>query len=206
MKKRNLFIVILSFAIVSSMLLSTGVSAYADGRIFPDVPDGAYYSDAVNTLYEVGIFTGDSKGNFNPNKTLSRAELATIVCKIHEVEDEVRAHTTGAPFTDVPDNQWYTGYVFMAAGLGFVSGYSDGRFGPNDPVTYDQAVTIIVRAWGYDWMAYESGLSYPDAYLSTAKELGFLNGISGAYGKPMARKDLAVLVNNMLDTEQFFPE
>lgn len=56
-----------------------GSSAYAASyKYFPDVPDGSIYEYEINFLKEVGIFTGDEKGNFNPNKTMTRAEAATL--------------------------------------------------------------------------------------------------------------------------------
>lgn len=200
-KKRRLFAGILAVLLCFSLAPSSALAA-SEGRIFPDVPAGAPYADALDTLYEMGIFEGDEHGNFNPDKTISRAELATILCRILEAEEEAKTHTS-APFTDVRDGVWYAGYVFMAAGMGIVTGYGNGLFGPNDPVKYEQAVTMLVRAWGYDWMAKDAG-GYPDGYLSVARSLGFLNNVSGSVGSPAPRSTVAQLVYNMLQTEQFF--
>lgn len=121
---------------------------------FPDVDKNAGYAEAVEYLADIGIFSGDENGNFNPDKTVTRAEMAVIVCKmLGETEDLSKADT----FTDVPQEHWANAYIARAAELGIISGYGDGTFGPGDAVTYEQAVTMVVRALGLEDEANEYG-------------------------------------------------
>lgn len=69
------------------------------GSVFPDVADDAPYAEAAEYLNDVGIMQGDEKGNFNPDKTVTRAEMAALICRmLGETENLAKANT----FTDVP--------------------------------------------------------------------------------------------------------
>ena len=88
-----------------------------------------------------------------------------------------------------------TACVGKASELGIVGGYGDGIFGPSDPVTYEQAVTMIVRAIGEGDKASSYG-GYPDGFLLVAQEHGLLEGIQAARGQGLSRSSVAVLLYN----------
>lgn len=159
---------------------------------FPDVDENANYVDAVEFLNDIGIMNGDEKGNFNPNKTVTRAEMATLVCRML---GETENLTVSSVFTDVPTTHWANRYVAKAAELGIVGGYGNGKFGPEDTVTYEQAITMVVRAVGLNEMAMEYG-GYPDGYIQIALESGYLANISSQKGTPLFRFEIAVLLFN----------
>lgn len=160
---------------------------------FPDVDENATYAEAAEYLSEIGIMVGDNKGNFNPDKAVTRAEMATVICRmLGETENST---ADGSTFTDVPAGHWASGYISQAASLGIVNGYGNGKFGPGDTVTYEQAVTMTVRALGYEDEANASG-GYPSGYLSIAQDIGLLNGVNAQNGTPLARKDVAIIIFN----------
>ncbi|NBI11346.1 S-layer homology domain-containing protein [Colidextribacter sp. OB.20] len=157
---------------------------------FPDVDENADYAEAVEYLKDVGIMRGDDKGNFNPNNTVTRAEMATIICNmLGETEDLTVSDT----FSDVPTTHWANKYIAKASELGFVSGYGGGKFGPNDTVTFEQAVTMVVRAMGLEEIALDYG-GYPDGYIEAATKYGFTQGLSVQVGEKMARNQIALLL------------
>lgn len=97
--------------------------------VFPDVDEDAEYAAAVIFLNELGIMQGDENGNFNPDKTLSRAEMAIILCRmLNETENLATANT----FVDVPASHWANKYIAKVDALGIMSGYGNGQFGPSD--------------------------------------------------------------------------
>ncbi|NBI65727.1 S-layer homology domain-containing protein, partial [Pseudoflavonifractor sp. 60] len=177
---------LLTGLLVGSMLICP-VSA---GSVFPDVDDDAPYAEAVQYLNEAGIMKGSSSGNFNPNNTVTRAEMATILCNML---GETENLTVSDTFSDVPTTHWANKYVTKASELGFVSGYGSGKFGPNDPVTYEQAVTMVVQAMGLGEIALEYG-GYPNGHIEVADEYGFIWGLSSQVGDNMPRSQIAVLV------------
>lgn len=178
-------------------LLTVGASAAS----FPDVDAGAWYSDAVKYVSELGIIVGDIDGNFNPDKTVTRAEMAAVICRTLEKtlsEDEyMPVYLEAENFWDVPENHWANGYINKVSFLEIASGYGDGRFGPSDCLTYEQAVTLIVRMLGAGKEASERG-GYPDGFLNVADSMGLLSGVHAAKGNPLSRANVAVLLFNCL--------
>lgn len=109
---------------------------------FSDVPAGQWYTVAVSTLANVGAITGCGDGTFQPRKSISRAEFVTILTGIYG-EDT----TKGMPFSDV-DRSWYYDAVATAYANGWVSGYTDGTFRPNQTITRAEAVVILNSVLG----------------------------------------------------------
>jgi C-terminal peptidase prc len=118
------------------------VKLYADSPVqrgFSDVADSAY-STAINTLGTYGILNGVGDGNFDPNGTLTRAQLCAMLAQALNVKGK-----ESVLFTDVPEGAWYTADVNAIASLGFVNGLGDGRFDPNGTLTQEQFIAIMGR-------------------------------------------------------------
>ena len=107
-----------------------------------DVAAGCWYTSAVSTLANVGAISGYSDGTFRPNKEITRAEFVTILTGIYG-EDT----TKGMPFSDV-GHSWCYDAVATAYANGWVSGYSDGTFRPNQTITRAEAVVILNSVLG----------------------------------------------------------
>lgn len=162
------------------------------GTLFPDVDEYSEYAEAIAYVSNEGIMVGDNNGNFNPNNSVSRAEMATLICRML---GETEGLQKSSEFTDVPTSHWANTYVSKAVELGVVTGYGGGKFGPSDNVTYEQAVTMIIRAIGGAELATESG-GYPDGFLSLAEQHGFLENVHAKKGEPLSRSDIATIVFN----------
>ena len=161
-------------------------------QIFSDVPEDARYAQAVVSLAQMGIITGDEKGQFNPESIITRAEMAAIVCRVMEVEEEAK-DTKETVFSDVPATHWAVGYVAKAAQLGIINGYGDGKFGPANPVTYEQTVKMLVCAWGHEIEAQAEG-GWPDGYMRIATQKGYTQGISQPSVEAINRGTAALLI------------
>lgn len=162
---------------------------------FPDVDENAEYAEAVEYLKERSIMVGDSNGNFNPNQIVTRAEMATIICRML---DETGDLSVSDRFTDVPVTHWANKYVAKAAELGIVSGYGNGKFGPSDTVTFEQAVTMIVRAMDMGELATTAG-GYPKGFLLVASEQGMTRSMDFQIGDPLDRASVAKIIYNTLE-------
>jgi len=182
---------LLAFTIVFAMLVST----VAFASPYPDVADDASYAEAVTTLSSLGLLMGDDQGNFNPDNTITRAEFAAVIVRTLGLGDP---GTTATDFIDVPATHWGSGYVQMASQMGVIAGYGDGNFGPEDPVTFEQAIKMIVAALGYTPKANALG-GYPTGYMVVAAQEGISAGINATAGEPALRKVVAELVYNALD-------
>lgn len=161
---------------------------------FPDVDENAEYAEAVEYLKNVGVMQGDEKGNFNPNNTVTRAQMAVIICQMLGETDGLTVSNT---FSDVPTSHWANKYVARASELSIVSGYGDGKFGPDDQVTYEQAVTMVVRAIGDSDAAQRFG-GYPDGFIKAASENGYLEGFFAEKGDQMMRWQIATICYNIM--------
>ncbi len=180
---------VLALVVAFSMMLS--VVAFAS---FNDVPEDADYAGAVELLSALDIIVGDDLGNFNPNNTITRAEMAAIVCRIKGLEASANAAKGNTIFTDVPAEHWASGYVNVANQNGIIAGYGDGLFGPEDQVTYEAAVKMVVSALGFEPMAAQKG-GWPTGYLVVANTYKISEGVAGS-----TRADVAVLVSNAMST------
>ena len=108
---------------------------------FTDVSGSHWAAKAIDYVYEKGLMTGVSTTEFEPNGTLSRAMLVTVLYRMAG-EPETSGEN---PFSDVTENAWYTKAVLWANGQGIVSGYGDGSFGPDDAITREQLAAIFYR-------------------------------------------------------------
>ncbi|MBQ8003147.1 MAG: S-layer homology domain-containing protein [Clostridia bacterium] len=185
---------ITALALCFIMLLS--LTSFA--ATFKDVADdGSETSEAIEVLSELGVLSGMGDGTFSPYTTLTRAQVAKIaVCIMGKTKEAVA--TTDA-FSDVKSTHWYSGYVNVVAKEGIITGYPDGSFGANDPITYAQTVTILIRLLGYN--ASDVGHKWPQGYLDKASLLGLSEGMSLTANDTVTRADAAVLIYRALFTD-----
>lgn len=178
----------MALSVICYCMLAGGVLA----ANFADVPANADYAEAVNVLADNGILNGDENGNFNPNNTVTRAEFSAIICRLLGVDDEAKA-LTQSKFSDVSSSHWAKGYIAKAAELSIVNGNEDGTFKPEDKVTYEQAVAMVVRAMGGAEAANELG-GYPNGFLKFAEDAELTVGVQAKIGDLLARADVAIIV------------
>lgn len=158
---------------------------------FPDVDEASGYAEAVEVLLGMGIMQGEPDGNFHPNGKVTRGQMAAIICRV--LGEQNNLIPDGTQFTDVPTNHWANGYVVKVASLGIVNGYGDGTFGPENTVTYAQALTMIVRTMGLEEDAISAG-GYPDGYVKVAVENGLAGKFNAAQNEPLTRWQVAEIV------------
>lgn len=136
----------LSILMTLTMLLVTAVPAMAAASDagFPDVDAGAWYAEAVSYCRDHGLMGGTSTAAFAPKEGMTRSMLAAVLYRMAG-EPTVSAAN---PFTDVADGAWYTNAILWARQSGTITGYGDGRFGTNDPVSREQLAAILWRYAG----------------------------------------------------------
>lgn len=106
---------------------------------YADVSSDKWYNQAVSTLSAMGIIKGDSRGNFNPNAPITRAEFAAIAARFDKTED-----VAAASFGDVAMH-WAKPEISVAANNGWINGYTDGTFHPDSKITRAEAMAMINR-------------------------------------------------------------
>ena len=106
---------------------------------YSDVAAGAWYNHAVSTLSAMGIVKGDSYGKFNPDAPITRAEFAAIAARFDD-----KANTTTADFSDIASH-WAKNEISAASNNGWITGYPDGTFRPDNKITRAEAMTLVNR-------------------------------------------------------------
>ena len=189
---KNLKKVISTLAAVA--ILATSASAFAVS--FPDVDANASYAGAVDALTTLGVVNGDDNGKFNPENTVTRAEFAKMVVEALGAGSEA-ASSTDTKFVDAKGH-WAAGYIEVGVAKAFINGYDEKTFGPDDQVTYAQAVKMLVAAIGYETYASQQG-GWPSGYLAYGSELDIIAGVTGvANDTALTRAQCAVLIYNTL--------
>lgn len=188
---------IISLAAAVIMLVTT-VFSNTVFAAFSDVSEDTKYSKAISTLTKLNVINGYDDGTFQPEASISRAEFTKIVVYTLGL-DKLQVELT--EFEDVSADHWAKYFIKTAYDKKIIDGYGDGNFGPNDNVTYEQALKMIVCTLGYGTYAEQQG-GYPVGYQTQAGTLGLTKGISGvAYSEPAPRGVIAQIVSNALEIE-----
>lgn len=178
-------IIITLFSVCAMIGLSFTTFAYSD------IEENTTVSEAVNVLSDLNIVNGFENGSFKPDQTVTRAEMAKMICEILNVSSN---SFSAQMYNDVSKEHWGFNYINSISSLGIVNGYGDGNYGPDDIVTFEQAIKMIVCALGYEPAATEKG-GYPNGYITIANSLGLLTNVTTS-----KRGDIAVLIYNALET------
>ncbi|MFC3800400.1 S-layer homology domain-containing protein [Cohnella sp. GCM10012308] len=170
--------------------------------------------NAVRSLAAKHIVTGVDATHYEPSRSITRAEFATILMRAVDWKGEAPAAAgTAQPFKDVAASQYYAEPVAMASALGILSGY-DGVFRPNDKITREEAAVALVRAAKYFSLSGGSGASagkaaFADqtdisAWATAAVEQASTQGLMQGDGKqfnpksPVVRAEAAAMIDRLL--------
>ena len=162
-------------ALVLCMTLALTAAVFAAETAFSDVDESAPYAGAVRWAAENGYVNGYSDGRFGVGDNVTRAQMAAIFHRSAGSPAAPRA----AGFSDVAATAYYVDAASWAADCGLVNGYTDGRFGVNDPVTRQQVIAIL---WRWAGSPEAQAEDYPDesaiaSYAQTAADWSRSNGI-----------------------------
>ena len=143
---------ILSLLIVASLVVSSMFSVGLAAN-YSDVDESSSYYQSISLLSALGLLKGYEDNTFKPDGDITRAEFAAVVVRAKGQEETAQSSQGDTIFEDVPGNFWGSGYINVATSLGIINGYGDGKFGPDDKVTYEQAVKMVVCALRYEPLA-----------------------------------------------------
>ncbi|OWA35810.1 hypothetical protein B9G55_07930 [Saccharibacillus sp. O16] len=107
---------------------------------FKDVRSSNWYADAVGYMQQSGIIKGYANGTFGPDEPITRAEFAAIASRFDQL-----ASGEQMAFKDVRASYWAVDYIASGAAKGWIKGYPDGTFRPEDYVSRAEAVTLVNR-------------------------------------------------------------
>lgn len=132
---------------LAASTLFAGV-AYAAEDGFSDVDFSTEQGQAIEKMYSVGYLKGYNDGTFKPDATITRAELTRVFNQVFKYELNSEKAATTADFTDVDKNAWYYNDVRIAQTNGYINGFNDGTFRPQDNFTRQQTCVTLALAAG----------------------------------------------------------
>ena len=142
--KKFLSLVLALVMTMSLVTVSAGAKDFTDNSKIN-------YEEAVEVMSTLGVVGGYTDGSFNPQGTLTRGAAAKIICNMilsPTTADALSAST--APFSDVPADSTFAGYIAYCAKEGIISGYADGTFRPAGTLNGYQFMKMLLGALGYD--------------------------------------------------------
>lgn len=161
---------------------------HCPSKAFTDLDAKAWYHEGVDYVLTNGLMNGVGGGKFEPDGQLTRAQLVTV---LYRAAGEPDTGKQVNPFTDVPDDTWYTKAVIWAANNGIVNGVAKNTFAPDDSITREQIAAMLYRYAGAEAAKEDKLSAFPDAAkvsdwakeaLNWAVASGLINGVANANG------------------------
>ncbi len=180
--------------ILAATLLASSASAFAATK------DATPYDESIKILSALGIMSGDGDGNYRPNDTIIRSEVTRMVIHALGLEDAAKSSQGISKFPDVPVDHWANGYINIATSQKIVVGDDTGKFRPNDKITYAEAMTILVRALGYEKVAEMKG-GFPHGYIVVGSDNKISTGVFSSAYKHISRGEVARMTENALNAK-----
>ena len=172
------------------------------GAAFTDSADIKVKSEVVDTLTALGVVAGFEDGSFQPNGTVTRAQMAKMIYVLRTGKSDASAYNDDkTSFTDI-GSHWARGYIKYCQSLGIIAGKSNTKFVPNEKVSAQEAAKMLLVTLGYD--ANKAGLVGTNWAAKTnalADENGLLEDVNTSFTGPCPRQYAAQLIYNALDTE-----
>ena len=189
--KRALSLLLSSAMVLGMLVMGSSAASYTDVTSEENV-------EAIEVLKAVGVMTGDENGNFNPDKAVTRNEMAVVMANLLNLDYD---YYTGAKtsFTDVPE--WAAKYVAACQANGIIAGYSNTIFGGNDNVTAAQAALMMMKALGYFQYQGDFENDWQLATVKQASKIDLYDGINAGATTAMTRNEIAQLVLNTLEAD-----
>ena len=172
------------------------------GAAFTDEAD-IKAEDAVNMLASLGVITGYNDGSYQPDKVVTRAEMAKMIFVVrnNSIDDSAYANNS-SKLTDI-SNHWAKGYIKFCESQGIIAGKGNNQFDPDASVTGVEAAKMLLVLTGYDTdKAGLTGLNWRTNTLKYAGAAGILDDVNSPLESGLPRQYAAQMIYNTLDTNR----
>lgn len=184
--------------IISLVLVFSVIPAYSAD--YPDT-EGEAYEKAADVLLNLNILYSAEDSSFDSTAYMSRAEAVVTMVRLMNITDVTAVtteHVENTYFYDVPTDHWAVEDINAALDLGIISMNEQRQFFPDEDVTGNEFVKMLISAMGYDELAQNKG-GYPGGYYSVAVSKKLLRGVENVSSDAIGRRDIAVILYNALD-------
>ena len=183
--------------LLSAVLLCMGLV----GAVYAEHP-GIHSTDEtekIRVLRLLEIMNGDENGDLNLDAPVTRAEFVKMTICASSYKNSAGQSLAVSLFPDVTGSHWAAGYVATAINAGLVTGYLDGTFRPENQVTLEEAVIILLKLLGYTTADFQG--TYPEAQLAKYAEIDLDTDIDAVRGEALTRRECMKLLYNTLCTK-----
>ncbi len=173
--------------------------------VFPDVSTSDINYEAIAKMKEMGYINGYEDGSFKPGKLVTRAEFVKVLVEQKGGVGNIHDGTlTGFYDVDTVNPHWAYKYIYAGVQKGYINGYDDGLFRPDNTITYEEALAILIRFAGKEDSAKFAANAHtplwPNAYIVTGERLDMHLNTRLSRGMTVSRKHMAQMVYNTLNT------
>jgi hypothetical protein len=176
-----------------ALLLS--VMMIATTAVIVSAEDATDYTEAAEVLVSTGALKGYTDGKLHLEDDVQRYQMALFIARMMtgDVDDTLWSNFNTTSFTDIDSLSQYVGAISFVTDEGVIKGRSETIFDPYAQITYQEAVTMLVRALGY------TDLSYPFGFIQAANKIGLTGGIEGVeWSEPLTRGEVTQLLYNTI--------
>ncbi len=195
--KRRIISLFVALCLIAALLPMSVLAAS-----YPDT-DGHWAESSIDRWSEAAVVQG-TDGEFRPDLSITRAQIATIFARLLRLPE-----ASPAEYHDLTADAWYADAVSRCAAAGILTGYPDGTFRPNDPVTREQACAMLARALGISELRRADLSDFPDAadtgdwakgYVAAMLNRDILTGLSGklAPKAPVTRAQFVTMLDRAI--------
>lgn len=181
--RKKLFSLLLAFIMVISVGSSFAASSATD------------YQSSLAKLRTYGII---DTADLNLNGNMSRGVFAKLIVNSTGNTDLAESLSVSSMFSDVSVKSELCGYINASVSLGYLSALSDGKFKPDENITYAQFCTAMVKALGYGYNDIVG--SWPKGFIDKAKSLGITTGFSLNSSNAVTTKQALIMIDRLLST------
>lgn len=188
MKKAKLTNLVIFF-LIALIFVTTQVSAN-------DAANTNIENIASDALIKLKLMVGDENGNLNLQTKVTRCEFITLVNRMMAYDnDEKNNSSISVPFKDINQKHWAYGNIITALKHSLIKGYTDNTVRPNNNVSFIEAKTVIIRAFGYED---NINKKWPEGIIEKSKELDLNKNLEIQEDKLLTRGEASVLIYNAL--------
>lgn len=208
-----------TICVLLALVLALPLATYADDILFEDVSiDDWFYNDVVE-VYTRGIMDGHSSFVFAPRTVMTRAEFVELAAKLAGVDTSGMESQAAERFSDVEADDWFASCIGWSSEIGLVTGYDDGTFCPNKPITRQELAIMIVRFLKYKNIdtTYESALTeqfadrdefpkWSAGDIDTVRRIGIIEGDEHSCFNPKKSATRAEIAATALRIDKYMSE
>ncbi len=194
MKTNRIIALLLSVIFIFSVNV-TGFAAEEEVLFEP-----AVYNEIITLLDTLGLIDVNYYAEETPD-IVKRGEFAQAAAKIIGIAP---SGSFVPSFADVPSEHEYAPYIYAMKNAGYMSGMSEDTFAPDEPVYFEQAISVLVKLAGYNDVALATG-GYPTGYMSIASRNGILDNVYPLVGSPLTKGTLLELIKSTATCDMLIP-